>query len=136
MRAESVFWPIFAPWRICSMMSSSLPSWARVEDLDLQAALGALLDALRPVREALVIGLLRAEHMIELERVGLLRLRGSRRRRASAKPAHRRSTEPSSRSSWEFLLMFAFVALRRTLPPGVLRRASTTKISDMIIEQA
>ena len=75
MRAESVFWPMFAPWRICSMMSSSRAELGRVEDLDRQPALGAFADGLRPFLEAVVIGLLRPEHMIELERELLLRLR-------------------------------------------------------------
>jgi hypothetical protein len=46
-----------------------------VEHLDLQGALGALLDRLGPVLEARVVGLLGAEHMVELERV----LRGGER---------------------------------------------------------
>jgi hypothetical protein len=42
-----------------------------VEDLDLQPALGALLDALAPADESLVVRLLRPEHVVELEREGL-----------------------------------------------------------------
>ncbi|MBM0206742.1 hypothetical protein JNW90_29810 [Micromonospora sp. STR1s_5] len=44
----------------------------RVEDLDLQPALGALVDALRPVLEAAMEGLVRAEHMVQPQREGLL----------------------------------------------------------------
>jgi hypothetical protein len=68
MRAESVFWPMLAPARICSRA---------VEDVDLQAALGARLDRLGPGEEALVVGLLRAEHVVELERVLRLRARAA-----------------------------------------------------------
>jgi hypothetical protein len=46
-----------------------------VEDVDLESAVGALGDALGPGEEAFVVGLARAQHVIELEREGLGRLR-------------------------------------------------------------
>jgi hypothetical protein len=85
MRAESVFWPMFAPARICSRMSSSLPSCAL---WNTSPALGARLDRLGPGDEAVVVGLLRAEHVVELERMLGLGVGG-----AAGEPEHQREQQ-------------------------------------------
>ena len=64
-----------------------------MEDVDLDAALGPLLDPFGPVHEALVIGLLGAEHMIELEGIRLRRLRRRDRRVESHEAKRRRERQ-------------------------------------------
>ena len=66
-----------------------------MEHLDLDAAIGALLDGLGPLQESLVVGLLGAEHVIEFQRECFRRLRQGVR--TVERPKGKRSARHHSR---------------------------------------